>query len=200
MKRVVLAAVAVMGVAWAAPVAAQTLTNAQLQTLKTSVAAASDLVTTAADPLVCGNYVGQAINSLANSADQNACIAAMYNLNASPTFIVWKTSVPKRTVGQTFNASEFANLTTANTSRLSAYSDWIGDTINPSLADVRQFFSDVFSVGGITSAALTALWKRSATRFERLYTTGTGSDPQPGQLVIEGVVSGQTINAARNLP
>jgi hypothetical protein len=53
--------------------------------------------------------------------------------------------------------------------------------INPSLADRRQFFDDIFSgAGGVnTRANLLALWKELATRAQKLFSTGTGTDAAP---------------------
>lgn len=66
----------------------------------------------------------------------------------------------------------------------------------------RAFFDDVFSGAGGTNtrAALLVLWKRLATRIEKLFATGTGSDAVPATLVFEGEVSVQDIIEARNLP
>lgn len=177
------------------------LTAAQLQTLKNSIAAASDLVTTAGGT-ACLNYVGRAINSLSNDLDSNTCIAAMYRLPASPIFTVWKTIVPIGEVGRAFNTTELAGLTSLNTQRLQNLAAWLAAGVNPSLASDRAFFDDVFSGAGGTNtrAALAILWRRQATRFEQLYATGTGSDPSPATLVVEGSVSALEINAARNLP
>lgn len=182
-----------------APLVAQSLTLAQLQTLKTDIAGNTTAVPSGLPE--CANLVGLAVNALPNATDPNACIAAVYNLANSPAFTVWKTKVPKVTVGETFNAAELAGLTSLNTQRLQNLAAWL-DTINPSLLTVRTFFDDVFSGAGGTNtrAALLILWKRLASRFERLYATGTGSDPSPATLVVEGTLSGATVGNARNLP
>jgi hypothetical protein len=72
--------------------------------------------------------------------------------------------------------------------------------VNPSLPDCRQFFDDIFSGAGGTNtrANLLALWKRLATRAEKLYATGTGSDPSPAVMVVEGAISYQDVMIARN--
>jgi hypothetical protein len=48
-----------------------------------------------------------------------------------------------------------------------------------------------------TRAALLALWKRLATRGEKLYATGTGSDAVPGTLTFEGNISARDVEEAR---
>jgi hypothetical protein len=194
-----------------AQAAAQTLTPAQLQTLKTSVASASDVVTAAGGP-ACTNYVGQAINALANATDPNACVAAMYNLAASPDFWVWRTSVTKDELvgsvsvdGTTFSWTGTGYITRSQGER-DAFNTMFSSAgiVNPSLSNVRQAWTDIFS--GATAPApanrthLSTVSRRKAIRFERLYATGTGSTASPGTMVIEGQVSGQTIETARNLP
>ena len=157
------------------------MTPAQLTTLK------NDII---ADPT---------LNAKPNNSDGALDIANAYNLNASPNFTVWKTAVPIVEVGQKFNGSELAGLTTANNTRLQTIALYL-DVVNPSIPDNRQFFDDVFSgAGGVnTRAALLALWKRLATRGEKLYATGTGSDPSPATMTFEGPVSPADVTAARN--
>jgi hypothetical protein len=157
-----------------------TFTPAQLATLKNDIAA---------------NFSGQP-----NTPDGSAAIAAAYNQLASPAFTVWKTKVAIGDVGKTFNATELAGLTSLNTQRLQNLAAWLAEGINPSLAPVRQFFDDVFSGAGgnNTRPALLAQWKRQATRFERLFATGTGNDANPATLVLEGAITYQDVENARN--
>lgn len=118
-------------------------------------------------------------------------LAALYNANASPAFTVWKSNVSINAVGKAFNGSELAGLTSANQTRLQTIALYLQDGVNPSIASNRAFFDDVFSgaSGANTRAALLALWKRAATRLEKLFATGTGSDASPGLLVVEGSIS-----------
>lgn len=183
----------------ASSVSAQ-LTTPQLQTLKASIAAASDQAVSVPGNL-CAGFVGTAINAIPNSSDGNVCVAAQYNLTASPAFTVWKTNVPQDQVGRAFNPVELASLSSLNTQRLQNIEQWF-NTFNPSLAGDRAFFDDIFSgAGGATTrASLLVLWKRLALRGERLYTTGTGSDAVPGLLVFEGALTAADVSTARNLP
>lgn len=139
------------------------LTPAQLAMLKADIAANSDL------------------NSKPNTPDGSAAIADLYNAVAAPVFIVWKKNVSIGAVGDAINATELAGLTTLNVTRLQAIGQYAPSGINPSLADRRQAFDDIFSgAGGATTrASLLALWKRNATRGEKLFATGTGSDASP---------------------
>lgn len=160
------------------------LTSAQLATLKADIQADSTL------------------NAKPNNPDGNTDIANAYNANASPLFTVWKTNVTITRVGDAFNGTELAGLTTANQTRLQTIAQFSPMGVNPSLADRRQFFDDVFSgAGGTTTRAnLLALWKRLARRGEKLFATGTGSDASPATLTFEGVLTYQDVSQARELP
>ena len=152
------------------------LTAAQLQALKTDILANAATLQAAID------------------TRNGPVIAAFYNSNANPSFTVWKTNVTIATVGDAINGTELGNLTTANTSRLQVIQGFFMQRgLNPSKADVRQMFDDIFSTGGVTKAALLILWKRFANRVEKLFATGTGSDASPATLVIEGSLGGQDV-------
>jgi hypothetical protein len=116
-------------------------------------------------------------------------IADALNLPASPTFIVWKRNETLQNIGAAFNAAELAARSAADQTRLQTIAAYFREGLNPSLASVRTAFDDIFSgTGGtLTRTALLALWKRSkpATRFEKLFATGTGSDASPAILVFE---------------
>lgn len=151
------------------------LTPAQVATLKTALFADANM-------------------NAARAADDHGAMVNYYNGNS--TFTVWKTFLSLTAMGNAFNGTELAGLTTANTSRLSAISDWSPAGINPSLVDRRQMFSDVFGASSVTNVALLALYKRFATRCEALFTTGTGTNATPGQLVFEGNIGPDEIQAA----
>ena len=132
---------------------------------------------------------------------QAGAVGAMADFYNQPsTFVAWKTSVTRNEVGKTFVASALAAITAGNNDKLANFAAW-NDTVNPSRADQRQFFDDIFSVaaGASTRAALLALWKRFATRGERVFATGTGSDAAPGSLVFEGTIGVEDVIKAVNL-
>lgn len=122
--------------------------------------------------------------------------SALLNTLAVPAFTVWKTQAPIGEVGRTFVAAELAGLSSLNTQRLQNLAAWLSAGVNPSLASVRAFFDDIFSgAGGVnTRVALLALWKRPATRLEKLLATGTGSDAVPATLTVEGTISAQNVS------
>lgn len=158
------------------------LTPAQKTTLKADIIANPDL------------------NSKPNNTDGAFDIAALYNLNATPSFTVWKTNVSIDDVGKKLNGTELAGLTTANNTRLQTIAIFLAGGVNPAVPDNRQFFDDVFSGAGGTNtrANLLVLWKRLASRVEKLYATGTGSDASPATMTFEGPISYQDVDQARN--
>lgn len=145
------------------------LTQAQKTSLKTDIIAATDPACVALE------------NDPANP-DKAAAVAALYNLAAAgPNNIGWKKLVNISEVGDAFNGTELAGLTGTNNDRLRTLAMYSPNGVNPSLANRRQFFDDVFSGAGGTNtrAALLALWKRTLTRAQKLFSTGTGSDASP---------------------
>jgi hypothetical protein len=158
------------------------LTPAQLTTLRAAIDA---------DPV---------LSAYPRTADGYVDLATVLNRAADPAFTVWKTRIPINEVGKAFVASSLSAATSANNERLNNFAQWNND-VDPSRADQRQFFDDVFSVasGAPTRTALAALWRRLATRVEALFATGTGSDASPATMTVEGSVSAQDVETARNL-
>jgi hypothetical protein len=152
------------------------LTNAQVATLKADIGL---------DPT---------LSSQPKNSDGAFFIAAEYNKLATPVYIVWRTDVPKNEVGKAFVASALAAITAGNNDKLANFAAW-NDIVNPSRLDQRQFFDDIFSVaaGASTRAALLALWKRQATRGERLFATGSGTDLSPSTMVFEGSIDASDV-------
>lgn len=140
------------------------------------------------------------LNAFPNNSDGAFAIAAIYNTVASPDFTVWKTNVPIGDIGKKFDNTELAGLTSLNHTRLQTLAIFLSAGVNPSVAGNRAFFDDIFSGAGGTNtrAALLTLWKRLATRLEKLLATGTGSNSVPATITHEGNVSYQDIMSARN--
>jgi hypothetical protein len=177
-RRIILSALLLLALpAWAQ------LTSAQLATLKTAILA---------DP---------ALSSQPLTSAGAQTIADAFNAQASPAFTVWKTSVTVRETGQVFDGTEWAGMTSANHTRLQTVAQYLA-SYNAGVAGIRAMFNDIWSGAGGTNtrAALLVLWKRTATRAEKLFATGTGSDAAPATLVFEGRLSSDTVQAARELP
>lgn len=176
----------------AAPAWAADLSTAQLQALKTWVAT---------------NAPGQ--------TDEQ--IVATLNANAAPDFYVWRTNVSETEYTQT------SGVDVANGGAATTWS-WVGtgfigrsqgerDTwarlfkdgsVNPSLPNVRQAFTDILSGNTAPAPAnrnhMTVVSKRKATAGEKLYAAGTGTFASPATMAVEGLITDANITAARNLP
>lgn len=141
-----------------------------------------------------------ALNANVNNEDGASAIAVVYNAQASPSFTVWRSAVSIAETGQQFNGTELAGMTTANNTRLQTIAMYLADGYNASFADVRQMFNDIWSGAGGTNTRvnLLALWKRLATRGEKLFASGAGSDATPATLTFEGYLSYQDVLIARN--
>jgi hypothetical protein len=144
---------------------------------------------------------------MTNAAGQ--VIADAFNLNAVPAFIVERTSLSRHEIltgtsstGSTFAWAGGAYITRAQGER-DAFREMFNSTgsVNPSLASIKAAFADIFSgAGGAGNRAhITALSKRNATRAEKLYATGTGTDANPATLVFEGSLTFDDVVQAREL-
>jgi hypothetical protein len=71
-----------------------------------------------------------------------------------------------------------------------------------SRADRRAGFENPFgtNANNASRVAMRAAWKRFATRGEKLFTSGTGTDATPGAFSFEGQVTNDEIVQAINLP
>lgn len=169
------------------------MTNAQLLLLRADIAA---------DPI---------LNAKPNTSDGAFDIAAAMNLAAALDFWVWRTAVPKNefTNNTSVDGTTFTwvgnGFITRSAGEQTAWSQIFNGTnqVNPSLANVRQAFADIFSGTGNAAANrthLSAIARRKATRAEKLLSTGTGTTVAPGTMGYEGSVSYDDVLAARNLP
>lgn len=159
------------------------LTTQQLQQLKAAIEA---------DP---------ALAAIPNTPDGAFAVAAELNKPAAPAFIVWRGNMPVSEIEQ--NGFAWSQLDSVPAAK---YRIWERLTssgfINPSKPNVRQGISDFCR--DQSDAVLTTLrdsilphLKRQATRAEALFATGTGTDVNPGTLVIEGALRYQDVLDAR---
>jgi hypothetical protein len=152
------------------------MTPAQLATLKTAILA---------DPVLAAVTRGP-------GTDYGAIAAAM-SAPAAPTFVVWKLTIPTSAIGTTISYVALAAMTSANQTQLDLFlklntQEW------PPTAGIRAFFANTFSgtLGGegqLTRDAMEALYRRSATRAEKVLATGTGTTLSPATLNYEGGLS-----------
>jgi len=181
------------------------LTNAQAAILRDAIVA---------DPV---------LSLLTNTPDNNNTIAEAFNLNATPDFYVWKTSVA---IEEVQNSIIYANMTPAQSpdgtqlwanrslhtggKQMNLQNLMLGrDFINPSRANVRAAFQDCLTglptkADGTNQAAgwatVEATFKRLATRGEKLFVTGgNGTVGTPASLTFEGQLGYQDVELARSL-
>ena len=131
-------------------------------------------------------------------------IVAAYNVPALPDYWVRRTFVTKTELlhgtspdGTTFTwvGNGFIGRSAGEHVTWQEMFDQYGQ-INPAPTNVLQAFDDIFS--GVGNAAanrahIKAMVRRLASRFERLYTTGTGTPGTPGLLVVEGPLTVETV-------
>ena len=163
--------------------------NAQALTVECGLLLRNEIL---ADP----QLVSQPMNS-----DGDFAIAAILNMPAVPQYVGWRTSVTMNEIGKAINGAELAGLTTANNTRLQTIVLISGGFINPQLADQRAFFDDVFSGAGgtVTRSNLASLWRRGATRAEKVCATGLGTSVSPSTFSFEGFLSTQQVSVIRTL-
>ena len=129
------------------------LTTAQLQTLKAYIASVP------------------AWAALPKTADSADFIARELNKAASPTFVVWRKSVPIGEVGKVISYVAWAAMTDANRARVTGFITLNPNEFDPARSDIRAFFADSFSgalggAGEATRLALDAMYRRTATVAE----------------------------------
>lgn len=180
------------------------LSSAQLATFKTNILA--NTATIPAGQPWSGGFVGVQVKDVPNNPDGNLAVAGWYNLTASPSFTLWRKSVPLAEIAVTLNGAELAGLSTLNHTRLQTVITLVNASggANPSVTDQRAFWDDIFSGAGGTNtrAALLVLWKRLASNIDKLFATGTGTDAVPAISVFgDGVLADASdVNSALNLP
>ena len=141
------------------------------------------------------------------AAFDDQAIADWYNTLASPDFWVWRTAVTKGEYVQTTSvdgtvfAWTGAGFITRSAGEQAAWRELFGSDasgqqqVNPSLANVRQAFQDIFSGGTAPAPAnrthLATVSRRKATRVEKMFATGTGSTASPATMALgaEGMLT-----------
>lgn len=159
------------------------LTTAQLQAIKAAIDA---------DPVLSA----QPLNS-----DGAFFIAVELNKEASPAFVVWRTSVPLDEITSNGFAWTLVDALSAGTARIW---EWMFDnasrSINPSKANIRQGIADVWSGTAAklqVQASVLSHCKRNATRAEKILASGTGTTESPAVMGFEGALSYQDVEQAR---
>jgi hypothetical protein len=158
------------------------LTNEQLATLKAAIAAETD-----------PDFVQ------ARTDGNNAAIANFYNEKATPNFIVWKTGVTEAEILR--NGMEWTRVDNLGVGQARIW-EWMFKfgSIDASKDNIRAGIDAVWVGTQADLNVRTAVYvhcKRTATRGEKLFSTGTGSDASPAKVSFEGNLSSQDVLEAR---
>lgn len=127
-------------------------------------------------------------------------IAALYNKVNTPAFYVWRTDVPADEIMR--NGMDWTQVDNLSIGKARIW-DWLTKlgTINAAKTNVRAGI-DACWVGTAPMLAVRAAiylhLNRPATRFEKLFATGVGTTASPALMAIEGNVSYQDVESARN--
>lgn len=162
------------------------MTPQQLQTLKSAIIAETD-----------PEFVGYRTNG------QTTLMAAWFNIPASPAYVVWRTAVTWDEITQNgFDWVQVDNLTIGK----ARIWEWMfrnnSQSINAAKANVRAGIDEAWKGTAAMLAVRDAIYvqcKRSATRAEKLFATGSGTTLSPSTMSFEGGVTDQDISAAVNL-
>ncbi len=137
--------------------------------------------------------------ALVNAYDED--VAHAYNLPAAPEWIVWRTAVEVDEIMR--NGMDWTQVDNLTVGKARIW-DWMTrlGTFNASRPNIRAGI-DAAWVGTAAMLAVRAQvythCKRSATRAEKLFSTGAGTTASPATMAFEGVITYQDVSAARNL-
>jgi hypothetical protein len=141
----------------------------------------------------------QTLSAFPNTADGAFDMAPLLNADATPAFIVWKTSVSIDEIMR--NGMDWARVDNLTVGKARIW-DWLGrlGSFDASKTNVRAGI-DACWVGTAADVAVrTQVYthcKRNASVVEKLLASGTGSDAIPATMGFEGPISYQDIQAAR---
>lgn len=126
-------------------------------------------------------------------------LATLYNAQASPLFWVWRSTLTaeqaRAAIAGGEGLSQLDNLTAGKRDALL----WLFQgTTQPASAAQRDAIQNLCGTQNLLKAAITAAQKRTVTRAERLYATGTGTEATPGVSGWEGTVTHMDISDALN--
>jgi len=124
-------------------------------------------------------------------------IAAEYNLAAVPDWTVWRTAVTALEWRDAVIGGGGAGQLDALIASKRGCLLWaLEDTLDPSNANVRAALDDFCGSQNTLKAALVVAQKRLATRAEKLFSTGTGSNASPATMGWEESLTYQDVEAA----
>lgn len=135
----------------------------------------------AADPAFAG---------LPQNSDGAFAIAAAYNAEAEPAWVIWRSSVAQDEIMQ--NGFDWTLVDNLGVGRARIW-EWMFDnaerTFNPSKPNVRAGIDACWAGAGAAFIAMRAAiyvhCKRNATRAEKLFSTGVGTSGSPATAQFE---------------
>jgi hypothetical protein len=157
------------------------------------------LTTTQQQALKADILADHSFDNVPHGPDGGFAIAAAYNLIAVPNFFVWRTSVTiNEIMVNGFDWTRVDNLTVGK-ARIWEWMTQLG-TVNPSepnvIAGVLATFTATADMPNRN--AVFGHFQRLATRFEKLFATGSGTSSTdqgvgPGLMAVEGPLTSQTV-------
>lgn len=127
-------------------------------------------------------------------------IATEYNKVSAPAFYVWRTNVQADEIMR--NGMDWTQVDNLSVGKARIW-DWMTKlgTINAAKPNIRAGIDACWTGTAPMLAVRTAIYlhlNRAATRFEKLFATGAGTTVTPAVMTIEGDVSYQDVELARN--
>jgi hypothetical protein len=131
---------------------------------------------------------------------QTTMMAAWFNRDSDPAHIVWRSSVTQDEIMQ--NGFDWVRVDNLSVGKARIW-EWLFDnqsaTFNPSKANVRAGIDECWKGTAADLAVRAAIYvhcKRLATRAEKLYAVGSGTDASPSLMAFEGQVTDYDVSAA----
>lgn len=139
---------------------------------------------------------------------QDTVIADLYNLAASPTYWVWRTTVSRSDLYTKQNdlaiagaQTGFWNWTTYKNQGVAEQNAWVqmfmSDVATFAAQNIRDGIAAIFTGSAQATAQVNhclSIGRRQALRIEKLLATGTGSTASPATLGVEGTISAQNVS------
>lgn len=152
------------------------LTDAQLASFKTALLAETD----------------PTLAALRDSGS-TGLVAEWYNAATDPAFVVWRTRVSQDEIMQNgFDWVQVDNLTVGK----ARIWEWLFDNeqnvMNPAKPNVRAGIDEAWKGTAAMLAVRAAIYvhcKRAASRVEKLFATGAGTDASPATMGFEGQIT-----------
>ena len=146
------------------------------------------LAAIAADPVLA---------AFPNTNDGAFEIAQLLNFDSNPAFVVWRSNYNPLQIREaiTSAATQLDNLTASKRQSLLW---WAEGTYDMGKVATRAAVTDFTNGFATLQNALLDGGKRTALRIEGILATGTGTQADPGKLVLEGPISYQDVFEARS--